>query len=198
MVYREVYEYMKARQREKGRSRSGKGEFFSTQQLQAAHDEYDQEATLFVFRLKSLKQGQSRSLLTQAARHHASQVFFSCSSPSNILCSYTDLIFSLLYLLLKKQLCFFKKALKSLEAVEPHLKLVTEQQHIDYHFVGLEDDYVDDYDNDNYEHDDDDEDSYDSNDDGELSFDYGQNDQEQDVSTSRNSMEVCQINLYHF
>lgn len=46
------------------------------QQLQMAHDEYDEEATLFVFRLKSLKQGQSRSLLTQAARHHAAQVFF--------------------------------------------------------------------------------------------------------------------------
>ncbi|PON51893.1 hypothetical protein PanWU01x14_213060 [Parasponia andersonii] len=71
---REVYEYMKARQREKGRLRSGKGETFSMQQLQMAHDEYDQEATLFVFRLKSLKQGQSRSLLTQAARHHAAQV----------------------------------------------------------------------------------------------------------------------------
>lgn len=50
------------------------------QQLQAAYDEYDEEATLFVFRLKSLKQGQSRSLLTQAARHHAAQVFSSSSS----------------------------------------------------------------------------------------------------------------------
>lgn len=49
------------------------------QQLQAAYDEYDEEATLFVFRLKSLKQGQSRSLLTQAARHHAAQVFSSSS-----------------------------------------------------------------------------------------------------------------------
>ncbi|KAH9616423.1 hypothetical protein KSS87_011985 [Heliosperma pusillum] len=41
--------------------------------LQAAKDEFDEEATLFVFRLKSLKQGQSRTLLTQAARHHAAQ-----------------------------------------------------------------------------------------------------------------------------
>lgn len=63
------------RQREKGRSKNGKGETFSLQQLQEAHDEYDQEATLFVFRLKSLKKGQSRSLLTQAARHHAAQVY---------------------------------------------------------------------------------------------------------------------------
>lgn len=75
MICRSVYEYMVMRQREKGRSKSGKGETFSLQQLQEAHDEYDQEATLFVFRLKSLKQGQSRSLLTQAARHHAAQVY---------------------------------------------------------------------------------------------------------------------------
>lgn len=68
------------RQREKGRGRSGKAETFSLQQLQAAHDEYDEETTLFFFRLKSLKQGQSRSLLTQAARHHAAQVFSSSSS----------------------------------------------------------------------------------------------------------------------
>lgn len=88
-----------------------------------------------------------------------------------------------------KQLCFFRKSHKSLEAVEPHVKMVTEQQHIDYHFGGLEDDDRD-YDDD--DDDDDDDDSYDVNDDGELSFDYGQNDQEQDisVSTSRNSMEV--------
>uniref|UniRef100_A0A6N2M4V3 BAR domain-containing protein n=1 Tax=Salix viminalis TaxID=40686 RepID=A0A6N2M4V3_SALVM len=86
---RDVYEYM-VKQKEKVRGRIGKGESVSMQQMQAALDEYDEEATLFVFRLKSLKQGQSRSLLTQAARHHAAQ------------------------------LCFFKKALKSLEAVEPH------------------------------------------------------------------------------
>jgi hypothetical protein len=67
--------HMMTRQREKGRSRSGKGGSFSLQQVETARDEYDEEATLFVFRLKSLKQGQSRSLLTQAARHHAAQVF---------------------------------------------------------------------------------------------------------------------------
>ncbi|KAJ6945690.1 hypothetical protein NC651_000681 [Populus alba x Populus x berolinensis] len=69
---RDVYECM-VRQKEKGRGKSGKGESVSMQQVQAAHDEYDEEATLFVFRIKSLKQGQSRSLLTQAARHHAAQ-----------------------------------------------------------------------------------------------------------------------------
>ncbi|CAK7336100.1 unnamed protein product [Dovyalis caffra] len=153
---RDVYEHM-VRQRGKGRGRSGKGENFSTQQLQAAHDEYEEEATLFVFRLKSLKQGQSRSLLTQAARHHAAQ-----------------------------QLCFFKKALKSLEAVEPHVKLVTERHHIDYHFSGLDDDGRDDGDDD-----DDDDDDYDvANDYRELSFDYGQNDQQQEVSTPKKSTEL--------
>ena len=75
MIYRDVYDYMMTRQREKGRSKSGKGESFSLQQLQMARDEYDEESTLLVFRLKSLKQGQTRSLLTQAARHHAAQVF---------------------------------------------------------------------------------------------------------------------------
>lgn len=73
-VFRDVYEYMMTRHREKGRSRSGRGEHFSTHQMQAACEEYDEEATLFIFRLKSLKQGQSRSLLTQASRHHAAQV----------------------------------------------------------------------------------------------------------------------------
>ncbi|RYR15280.1 hypothetical protein Ahy_B04g072005 isoform B [Arachis hypogaea] len=72
---RDVYEYMVTKYKERGRSKGGKGETFTLQQLQNARDEYDQEATLFVFRLKSLKQGQSRSLLTQAARHHAAQVF---------------------------------------------------------------------------------------------------------------------------
>ncbi|XP_014628275.1 uncharacterized protein At2g33490 isoform X3 [Glycine max] len=70
---REVYESMLTRYRERGRSRSGKAENISLQHLQIARDEYDEEATLFVFRLKSLKQGQSWSLLTQAARHHAAQ-----------------------------------------------------------------------------------------------------------------------------
>ncbi|XP_052729795.1 uncharacterized protein At2g33490 isoform X2 [Vigna angularis] len=157
---RDVYDYMVARYREGGRSKGGKGETFSLQQLQTAHDEYDEEATLFVFRLKSLKQGQSRSLLTQATRHHASQ------------------------------LCFFKKAVKSLETVEPHVKSVTEQQHIDYQFSGLEEE-------DGYEGDDGDDGGggYDDNDDGELSFDYGQTEQDRDVSTSRNSMELDQVEV---
>ncbi|KAL6969216.1 hypothetical protein U1Q18_028939, partial [Sarracenia purpurea var. burkii] len=152
---RSAYEYMITRHREKGRSRSSR-DSFSSQQLQEAHDEYDEEATLFVFRLKSLKQGQSRSLLTQAARHHAAQ------------------------------LCFFRKAFKSLETVEPHVKLVTEQQHIDYQFSGLEDD---DGDNDDSEDDDDD-----VLDDSDLSFDYGQKDPGRSVvSPPRSSMELDRV-----
>ncbi|XVF44301.1 hypothetical protein PTKIN_Ptkin02bG0109600 [Pterospermum kingtungense] len=172
---RNVYEYMAMRHKEKGRSKGGKGENFSMQQLQVAHEEYDEEATLFVFRLKSLKQGQSRSLLTQAARHHAAQMRF------------------------------FKKALKSLEEVEPHVQKITEQLHIDYHFSGLEDDDGDNVeDDDNYENDDGNDDSDDEDDeddgydldDGELSFDYGQNDQDQNmVPTSRHSMELDQVGL---
>lgn len=78
---------------------------------------------------------------------------------------------------------FFRKAHKSLEAIEPHVKLVTEQQHIDYKFSALEDDDGDDgEDEDDYD--------YDAHD-GDLSFDYGQTDHEADfVSTARNSMEV--------
>ncbi|KAL0671127.1 hypothetical protein Bca4012_033831 [Brassica carinata] len=142
---RNVYEGMLTRQREKGRSKGGKGETFSAQQLQQAHEEYDNETTLFVFRLKSLKQGQTRSLLTQAARHHAAQ------------------------------LCFFKKALNSLEEVEPDVQMVTESQHIDYHFSGLEDD--DEIENNE-------EDDSEVNDDGELSFEYRMSDKDQNADSS--------------
>ncbi|KAG8656012.1 hypothetical protein MANES_04G090300v8 [Manihot esculenta] len=150
---RNVYEHIVAQQKEKGKSKGGKGESFTLQQLQTAHDEYDEEATLCVFRLKSLKQGQSRSLLTQAARHHAAQ------------------------------LNFFRKGLKSLEAVDQHLKLVADQQHIDYQFCGLEDD--------SKEYGEGDENNGDPNGGRELSFDYRANKQGHDVvSASRNSMEL--------
>ena len=62
--------------KEKGKSRHGKGETFSLQQLKVVRDEYDDAAKLCAFRVESLKQGQSRSLFTQAARHHAAQVSF--------------------------------------------------------------------------------------------------------------------------
>jgi len=68
------YESMRAAYKDKGRSRHSKSESFSTEQLQASFLEYQEEAALFIFRLRSLKQGQFLSILTQAARHHAAQV----------------------------------------------------------------------------------------------------------------------------
>ncbi|KAJ7013745.1 hypothetical protein NC653_003401 [Populus alba x Populus x berolinensis] len=155
---RNVYEYMVAQQKDKGRSKGGKDESITLQQLQTAREEYDEEATLCVFRLKSLKQGQSRSLLTQAARHHAAQ------------------------------LNFFQKGLKSLETVEPHVRLVTEHQHIDYHFSGLESDAREDGEDDG-------EDGDDTNEGRELSFDYRENNEGNAVvSAARGSMEdMCSV-----
>lgn len=76
---------MVAQQREKGKSKSGKVEVLTSQEIQATRDEYDEEATLCVFRLKSMKQGQCRSLLTQAVRHHAAQVFACLAIFNNLL-----------------------------------------------------------------------------------------------------------------
>ncbi|KAL5213853.1 hypothetical protein ABZP36_003005 [Zizania latifolia] len=107
---RQVYEDMRAAYREKGRSSHSKIETFLSEQLQTSFLEYQEDAALFIFRLKSLKQGQFRSILTQAARHHAAQ------------------------------LSFFRRGLKYLEALEPYVKAVAEKQHIDYPSNGLDDD----------------------------------------------------------
>ena len=72
--HREAYEAMRASYREKGRSRHSKIETYSAEQLQTSLAEYQEDAALFIFRLKSLRQGQFHSLLTQASRHHAAQV----------------------------------------------------------------------------------------------------------------------------
>ncbi|XP_078434047.1 uncharacterized protein At2g33490-like [Wolffia australiana] len=103
---RVLYERMVESQ--KGRTKTSNGSF-SPKKLQDARQEYEQEATLFVFRLKSLKRGQSRSLLTQAVRHHSAQ------------------------------LSFFRKGVRILERVEPHVRTIAQKQHIDYHFSGLDD-----------------------------------------------------------
>ncbi|XP_052141225.1 uncharacterized protein At2g33490-like isoform X1 [Oryza glaberrima] len=107
---RDAYETMRASYSDKGGSRHSKTESFSTEQLDASFLEYQEDSALFTFRLKSLKQGQFQSLLTQAARHHAAQ------------------------------LSFFRKGLKCLEALEPRVKAISEKHHIDYNFSGLEDD----------------------------------------------------------
>ncbi|XP_078441198.1 uncharacterized protein At2g33490-like isoform X2 [Wolffia australiana] len=140
-----TYEQMLKASRQSGNAKNSK-EGFSQQQLHEAREDFDEEATLFVFRLKSLKQGQSRSLLTQAARHHSAQ------------------------------LNFFRKGIKLLEAIEPHVMMVAENQHIDYQFTGLQD-YETGEDGDDSGHDDDTDDGVvdgsDASNTGDLSFDYG-------------------------
>ncbi|KAF3526587.1 hypothetical protein F2Q69_00048685 [Brassica cretica] len=92
-----VMEHVKDKVHLKG----SKGERLIRPQLETARDELQDEATLCIFRLKSLKEGQARSLLTQAARHHTAQ----------------------------KHL--FLAGLKSLEAVEQQVRIAAERQHID-------------------------------------------------------------------
>lgn len=95
-----------------------------------------------------------------------------------------------------QQLYFFKRAARSLEAIEPHVRLLAEQLHIDYHFSGLKDDGHEIYDDDDEsDGDDDTEDGSETHDDGELSFDYGQNGPLQEVSTLKNSMEVTHFDV---
>ncbi|KAL9994892.1 hypothetical protein Hdeb2414_s0005g00170881 [Helianthus debilis subsp. tardiflorus] len=100
---REVYEYMMAQYKEKGKSRTS-----IAQKLREAQDEYDEVTRLCVFRVKSLKEGEWRSLLTQAARHHVAQ------------------------------LNFFRKGLKAVEAVEPFIRSVAEKHRIDCQLSGLD------------------------------------------------------------
>jgi hypothetical protein len=63
------------------------------------------------------------------------------------------------------QLNLFSKGVKSLEAVEPHVRLAVEQQHIDHQFSALEEE--------DYLIEDDNDDDYNDSHDGELSSDYG-------------------------
>nr|CAB3457550.1 unnamed protein product [Digitaria exilis] len=74
---------------------------------------------------------------------------------------------SLLNELQTVELNLFRKGLKSLEAVEPHVRLAAEQQHIDHQFSALEEE--------DYLVEDENDDDYNDSHDGELSFDYGEN-----------------------
>lgn len=157
-----LFEEMKTRHKERKWLGSNKGEHVSSNQVRAAQVQFEDDATLFVFRMKSLKRGQSHSLLTQAVRHHAAQM------------------------------CFFRKALKSLETIEPHVQLIAQQHHIDYQFSGLEDDDRDSV----FLTDDEEEDeSDDESEDVELSFDYRRNDLKDQVSSSEYSMELNSAEL---
>lgn len=106
---RKSYESMRA-EGVKGKPKTSKGETVSSQTLQSAKEDYDQQATLLVCRLMSLKQGMPRSLLTQAARHYTAQLHL------------------------------FRKGLASLEALDPHVKQIAEQYNIDYQLGELEED----------------------------------------------------------
>lgn len=105
---REAYEYMMSQDKEKLKLRSGKAETSVAQKLQEAQDEYNEVARLCAFRVKSLKEGQCRSLLTQATRHHAAQ------------------------------LDFFRKGFKALEAVDPMIRIVAKKHRIDYQLSALD------------------------------------------------------------
>lgn len=85
---------------------------------------------------------------------------------------------------LVQQLYFFKKAVGSLEVVEPHVRSLAEQLHIDYHFSELKHDDKDDESSDY-----DTEDGSESYDDRESSFDYRQNGPAEVVQASK-KMEV--------
>lgn len=81
------------------------------------------------------------------------------------------------------QLNLFKKGVKSLEAVEPHVRLAAEQQHIDHQFSALEDE--------EYSVEDENDDDYNDSHDGELSFDYGESKEAADAGhASRSPTEV--------
>ncbi|CAG7906653.1 unnamed protein product [Brassica rapa] len=95
---RDVVKHM---MKDKVHLKGGKGERLVRRQLETARDELQDEATLCIFRLKSLKEGQARSLLTQAARHHTAQMHM------------------------------FLAGLKSLESVEQQVRIAAKRQHID-------------------------------------------------------------------
>ncbi|CAH8388430.1 unnamed protein product [Eruca vesicaria subsp. sativa] len=96
---RNVFEMSLAK--DKGRPKSSKGERHIRHESRPAYNEFHEEATMCIFRLKSLKEGQARSLLTQAVRHHTAQMRL------------------------------FNTGMKSLEAVERHVRVASEKQHID-------------------------------------------------------------------
>lgn len=173
---------MLAAHRGKGCSRQPKSVILK--ELQEAQASYEEEAAVFVFRLKSLKKGQFQSLLTQATRHHAAQVLMLMHYQHVIVLLKQKLsCYPYPFLSFGIQLSFFRKGLKTLEMVESHVKAVAERDHIVYQFSDLEDDGSD--------CDDEDACYYDDSDDGALSFDYEKNFREQNfVYFSKNSLQV--------
>ncbi|EPS69178.1 hypothetical protein M569_05591 [Genlisea aurea] len=99
---RDLFEHILGQRRENSKSRHGKLDASTSEQLKTVCEEYDEVARLFIFRVQSLKRGQSRSLLTLAANHHAAQ------------------------------LNLFRRGLHSLEALDVHIRSVAQREHISY------------------------------------------------------------------
>ena len=97
-----------------------------------------------------------------------------------------------LFIFCVHQLNLFRKGVKSLEAVEPHVRLAAEQQHIDHQFSALQEEDLS-VEDENY-------DDYNDSHDGELSFDYGENKEATEASyAARSPTEVvvcCNIPVY--
>ncbi|XP_013598822.1 PREDICTED: uncharacterized protein At2g33490 isoform X1 [Brassica oleracea var. oleracea] len=125
--------------KDKGRPKSSKGERHIPPESRPAYNEFHEEATMCIFRLKSLKEGQARSLLTQAVRHHTAQMRL------------------------------FYTGMKSLDAVERHVRVSAEKQHIDCDLSVHENEVE------GSNEDDDDDDGQYSHREGELSFAYKEN-----------------------
>ncbi|XP_024388806.1 uncharacterized protein [Physcomitrium patens] len=85
----------------RGRSKIGKADAQEEEQLENIREQFEEVSRFLGDRLLSLRQGRPRSLITQAARHHAAQM----------------------------QL--FSRGLTSLHGIEPHMKQVTQELNID-------------------------------------------------------------------
>lgn len=60
----------------RGRSKIGKADAQEEEQLENIREQFEEVSRFLGDRLLSLRQGRPRSLITQAARHHAAQVTF--------------------------------------------------------------------------------------------------------------------------
>lgn len=96
---RQVYN-LTQKDMQKGKPKSGKGDN-SNQQWALAKEDFKEQAQVLGFRLQSLKQGQSRSLITQAVRYHSAQIHL------------------------------FSKGLASISAMEPVMRQLASEKNID-------------------------------------------------------------------
>lgn len=96
---RELYNLIQ-KERRKGKPKNGKGDNLE-QRLALAKEVFEEQANVLSFRLQSLKQGQSLSLVTQAARYHTAQIHL------------------------------FSKGLASINALEPVMRQLAMEKNID-------------------------------------------------------------------